>query len=120
MWQRLLNWLGIGRDEDAIVDYFVKKSTQALLRERYGTAIRYIDRALEFQPGASRLHLAKGVIYREGLRNLAEALDCFKRAAALPARGNLENEMAKERARELIGEVMRSVKREVGNDSEGT
>ncbi len=120
MWQRLLSRLGIGRDEDAIVDYFVKKSTQALLQERYGTAIRYIDRALEFQPSSSRLHLARGVIYREGLHNLAEALDCFKRAAALPAKGNLENEMAKERARELIGEVMRSAKGEGENGSEGT
>ncbi len=120
MWQRLLSWLGVGREENAIVDYFVKKSTQALLQERYGTAIRYIDRALEFQPGASRLHLARGVIYREGLHNLAEALDCFKKAAVLPANGDFENEMAKERARELIREVMQSVKGEEEDDSKGT
>ncbi len=119
MWKRLLNWLGIGRDEDEIVNYFIRKSTHALLQERYGTAIRYINRALEFQPQANRLHLARGVIYREGLHNLAEALDCFKRAAAMPANGNLEDEMAKERARELIHEVMRSGNREDQNDSKG-
>ncbi|NOZ12462.1 MAG: hypothetical protein GXO69_02295 [Acidobacteria bacterium] len=119
MWQRLLSWLGIGRDEDKIVDYFVKKSTHALLQERYGTAIRYIDRALEFQPRANRLHLARGVIYREGLHNLSEALDCFKKAAALPANGNLENEMAKERARELIREIMQGTERGDKNGAEG-
>lgn len=120
MWQRLLSWFGQGREEDEIVEYFVKKSTQALLQERYGTAVRYIDRALEFRPKSSRLHLARGVIYLEGIHNLPEALDCFKRAAALPANGNMENEMARERARELIREVMQSAKGEDENDTKGT
>ncbi|PJB80790.1 MAG: hypothetical protein CO090_03895 [Acidobacteria bacterium CG_4_9_14_3_um_filter_49_7] len=120
MWQRLLNWLGAGREEDEIVDYFVKKSTQALLQERYGTAVRYIDRALEFSPKSSRLHVARGIIYLEGIHNLAEALDCFKRAAQLPANGDRENEMARERARELIREVMQSAKGEDEDDNKGT
>ncbi len=121
MWRRLLTRLGIGRDEEAIVDYFIKKSTQALLQERYGAAIRYIDRALEFQPGANRLYLAKGIIYREGLGNLAEAMNCFKKAGSMPVRGDRENEMAKERAKEMIREIMRhSTEEKVEHDNERT
>ena len=112
MWRRLLAWFGIGQNEKQIVEYFAKKSTQALLQGHYGAAIRYLDRALEFQPESNRLYLAKGVIYREGLNNLAEALKCLKQATALPVRGDLENELARERARDLIREIMQSGKQE--------
>jgi len=108
MFERLKRLLGFSNSEKDIVQYFMKKSKQALLRGDFSPAIKYIDRALEFKKNSSVLLVAKGVIYKDGLKNTALALKVFKNAMTVSADNSLEENMAKERARALIGEIMKS------------
>jgi len=105
MW-RFLKKVGLTGDDDRIVDWFVRKAKRALIQEQYGAAIRYLDRALEFKPTSNRLHLARGVIYLEGLQNVPEALKCLKQAATFSKHATVDDELARQRARELIRDIM--------------
>ena len=108
MFHKLKKLLGFSNSEKEIVQYFMKKSKQALLRGDFSPAIKYIDRALEFKKNSSVLLVAKGVIYKDGLKNTAQALKIFKEAMSVSADNSMEESMAKERARALIGEIMKS------------
>jgi tetratricopeptide (TPR) repeat protein len=105
---KIKKFFGFSDNKKEIITYFMKKSKQALLRGEFAPAIRYIDRALEFKPNSAVLLVAKGVIYKDGLKNIKEALDIFKKATMSKTDNSMEEQMAKERARALIGEIMKS------------
>lgn len=108
MFSKLKKFFGFSNSEREIIQYFMKKSKQALLRGEYTPAIKYIDRALEFKPNSSVLLVAKGVIYKDGLKNISQALSILKMAMSIKTDNSMEENMAKERARFLIGEIMKS------------
>lgn len=107
----MFNWIkklfGFKNSEKEIIQYFMQKSKQALLRGEFTPAIKYIDRALEFKPKSSVLLVAKGVIYKDGLKNTTEALRILKLAMETRTENTMEENMAKERARALIAEIMK-------------
>lgn len=105
MWRWLKRFKWRSKDHE-IVEYFMRKSSQSLIQGHYGAAIRYLDQALEFRPKSNRIFLARGVIYFEGLKNIPEALNNLKQAANFPADRGMEDEMARNRARELIRKIM--------------
>ena len=119
MW-RWLHRFRLGRKDDRIVEYFIRKSTQSLLQGHYAAAIRYLDQALEFRPRSNRIFLARGVIFFEGMNNIPEALNCLKTAANFPADRGMEDEMARNRARELIRKIMQqdSDSRDLGTEDQ--
>jgi len=102
-WLKRFKWRS---KEDEIIEYFLRKSSQSLIQGHYGAAIRYLDQALEFRPKSNRIFLARGVIYYEGLKNIPEALNCLKTAANFPADRGMKDEMARNRARDLIRKIM--------------
>ncbi len=104
--RRWFKRLGFAHKEDRIIEYYMLKSSQALLQEQYGAAIRYLDHALEFRPKSNRIHLARGVILYQGMGKTAEALQCLKQAADYPADKGMKDEIARNRARDLIRKIM--------------